>query len=110
MVLKRTALGKMVDMSVLATQNEKTRAIGNMGVNARGDIINSNNQVIRDRTSRIESQNNRNVGPNPFAATKVKTVEEELSKHELEFEQDDIELQEEVTKTKTKTNKDTKTQ
>ena len=39
----RSAQGKMVDMSVLAAKNEKVRAVGNMNVNARGDVIDENN-------------------------------------------------------------------
>jgi len=31
----RTAMGKVVDMSALASRNEKVRAVGNMKVNAR---------------------------------------------------------------------------
>jgi hypothetical protein len=49
----RTALGKTVDMAALRAKNEKTRAIGNMHVNARGDIIDSNNEVINDATKRV---------------------------------------------------------
>jgi hypothetical protein len=103
---RRTALGKVVDMSIISAKHEKTRAVGNMGVNARGDIINSNNQIIRDRTSRIENQNNKSVSG--FADTTTiqapKPPIEELSASELEFEQDDVELQEEVVKIK-KSNK-----
>ena len=39
----RTANGKMVDLGALQLQNENVRAVGNMGVNARGDIIDSGN-------------------------------------------------------------------
>jgi hypothetical protein len=43
----------MVDMASLAAKNEKTRAVGNMNVNARGDILNSHNEVIQDATQRV---------------------------------------------------------
>lgn len=52
MSVYRTAQGKMIDMSALATKNEKVRAVGNMHVNARGDTLDSNNQVINDSTRR----------------------------------------------------------
>jgi hypothetical protein len=39
MAIHRTALGKQIDMAALAAKNEKTRAVGNMKVNARGDTI-----------------------------------------------------------------------
>jgi hypothetical protein len=106
---RRTALGKVVDMSVIATRHEKTRAVGNMGVNARGDIINSNNQIIRDRTSRIENQNNKKVSSaftEPVFEETVPLPVEELSKDELEFEQEDSVLEKEIVKIKnTKSNK-----
>ena len=35
----RTAQGKNIDMAALAAKNERTRAVGNMNVNARGDTI-----------------------------------------------------------------------
>ena len=55
MSVYRTAQGKMIDMSSLATKNEKVRAVGNMNVNARGDTLDSNNQVINDNTKRVGS-------------------------------------------------------
>jgi hypothetical protein len=42
----RSAIGKEIDMSALASKHEHVRAAGNMGVNARGDVIDSKNQVI----------------------------------------------------------------
>ena len=42
----RSALGKTVDMGKLMLQNENTRAVGNMKVNARGDLIDDMNRVI----------------------------------------------------------------
>ena len=55
MSIQRTAMGRSVDMASLATQNEKTRAVGNMGVNARGDILDSNNRIVKDNTARVKA-------------------------------------------------------
>ena len=52
----RSANGKTVDMGALRLQNEKVRAVGNMRVNARGDVINDNNQVIRTRNEQVGKQ------------------------------------------------------
>jgi len=52
----RSANGKTVDMGALRLQNEKVRAVGNMRVNARGDVINDNNEVIRTRNEQVEKQ------------------------------------------------------
>ena len=42
----RSARGKTLDMSTLMSKNEKTRAVGNMKVNARGDTIDAKGNVI----------------------------------------------------------------
>lgn len=51
--LYKTALGKSFDMASLRAKNERVRAVGNMNVNARGDIIDSNNNVISDVNKRV---------------------------------------------------------
>ncbi len=52
----RTARGKTVDMGALRLKNEKTRAVGNMKVNARGDQVNDGNQVIKKKTQQVTQQ------------------------------------------------------
>jgi len=52
----KSANGKPIDMGALRLQNEKTRAVGNMKVNARGDEINDRDQVIRKKTEQVNSQ------------------------------------------------------
>ena len=49
----KSAMGKPVDMAGLRARNEKVRAVGNMSVNARGDVIDSNNQVVGQGTQRV---------------------------------------------------------
>ena len=53
----KTAQGKSVDLGTIMLQNEHVRAVGNMGVNARGDIIDSNNKVIETKSRQIQRQN-----------------------------------------------------
>lgn len=50
----KTARGKILDMGALATQHEKTRAVSNVPVNARGDIIDNrgNVKVPREQVSK----------------------------------------------------------
>ena len=50
----KTARGQVLDMGALATQHEKTRAVSNVPVNARGDIIDNrgNVQVPREQVSK----------------------------------------------------------
>lgn len=57
----RTAQGKTVDMGKLMLQNEQVRAVGNMGVNARGDLIDDKNQVIASKGQQVKRQYDRQV-------------------------------------------------
>ena len=58
----RTALGKMIDMSELVAKNEKTRAVGNMRVNARGDTIDSFGKIVEPVTSKVNTTYSKTVG------------------------------------------------
>jgi hypothetical protein len=55
----RTAQGKLVDLGALLLQNENTRAVGNMPVNARGDIVNSQNKPIDSKSRQVSRQYNK---------------------------------------------------
>jgi len=55
----KTALGKTVDMGKLSLQHEKVRAVGNMKVNARGDMIDDMNRVISSKTNQVNKQYNK---------------------------------------------------
>jgi hypothetical protein len=55
----RSAQGKTVDMGALLLQNEAVRAVGNMGVNARGDTVDSRNRVIDSKNKQVQRQNRR---------------------------------------------------
>ena len=57
----KSANGKIVDMGALRQRNEKVRAVGNMKVNARGDIVNDDNEVIQARNQQINNQYNKQV-------------------------------------------------
>lgn len=48
----RTALGKTIDMAALIAKNEKTRAVSNQSVNARGDTIDSYGKIITPVTQK----------------------------------------------------------
>jgi hypothetical protein len=57
----KTAQGKTIDMGSLALQNENVRAVGNMKVNARGDLLDDNNQVIRTKNQELTHQYNQQI-------------------------------------------------
>jgi len=63
----KTARGKQVDIGSMRLQNENVRAVGNMGVNARGDRIDAQGNIIDSRNQqlqrRIQRQTNVSDGP-----------------------------------------------
>jgi hypothetical protein len=50
----KTARGKQVDFGSLRLQNENVRAVGNMGVNSRGDRIDTNGNVIDSANNQLQ--------------------------------------------------------
>ena len=58
----RTSQGKTVDLGALLLQNENTRAVGNMGVNARGDRIDNRGKVVDSKVQQTKRQYNKQIG------------------------------------------------
>lgn len=52
----RSALGKPVDMGSLLLKNEEVRAVGNMGVNAKGDVIDKKNTIVNNKNTRVNNE------------------------------------------------------
>ena len=57
----RSANGKPVDMGALRLKNEKVRAVGNMKVNARGDMVDDMNRVVSTKTEQVQKQYNHQI-------------------------------------------------
>jgi hypothetical protein len=113
----RTAKGKMIDMAALAKANDQARAVGNAGMNARGDAIDRSGNVIRTVQAKARAQhdttsapvtakmsdtpNNKptkratteNVAPKVVSETK-KTREDGTTYLEIEFEDGSIDVKE----------------
>jgi len=51
-----TAQGKQIDIESLRVANEETIAVGNMKVNARGDMIDDMNRVISTKSEQVNKQ------------------------------------------------------
>jgi hypothetical protein len=103
MAIHKTAMGKAVDMSSLSSQHEKTRAVGNMNVNARGDIVDSHNRVIQDNTKRVKTTYNNTVSAHLTPSTPAtKTVNALVEDEQIDLSSDEKELfesdDEEITK------------
>ena len=67
-------MGKPVDMAAIRTKNENVRAIGNMKVNSRGDIIDNHNKIVEPASQRV----NRVYTKTTSAAPKVPVADVEL--------------------------------
>ena len=59
----RSSQGKAIDLGALLLQNENTRAVGNMGVNARGDRIDNRGGVVDSKVKQTNRQYNKQIGP-----------------------------------------------
>ena len=59
----KSAQGKIVDMGRLRVQNEKTRAVGNMKVNARGDMVDDMNNIVSSKPQQVNNQYNKQIQP-----------------------------------------------
>jgi hypothetical protein len=59
--IHRSANGKQVDMGSLRLRNENVRAVGNMKVNARGDLVDNKNQVITPKNQQVNQNYNKQV-------------------------------------------------
>jgi len=70
----KSAQGRSVDLGTIMLQNEHVRAVGNMNVNARGDKLDSNNQVIDTKPRQIKRQTARttNVSADPVQASSTR--------------------------------------
>jgi hypothetical protein len=61
----RTAQGRVVDLGAMMVQNETVRAVGNLSVNARGDIIDNQDRVLATRGEQVNRNLNRQTNANP---------------------------------------------
>ena len=50
----RTMQGRMVDIDQLRAANESVQAVGNMNVNARGDVLGAGGQIVKPKEKVIQ--------------------------------------------------------
>ena len=62
MARHRTAMGKSIDMAGLIARNDRTRAVGNKSVNARGDLIDQSGRVVEGVNDRVADSYQNTVG------------------------------------------------
>ena len=66
----RTASGKIIDMDAMVLQNETTLAVGNNPVNARGDEIGPNGEIVKTKNEIAADY----YATNPNAVAKSQSV------------------------------------
>ena len=87
----RTAMGKTVDMGALMLQNEGVRAVGNMSANARGDKLNSTNQVIDRKSNQINRQAKKQIATEGISpSTSNAAVRQAREEQSVEDFQEDV--------------------
>lgn len=105
----KTAQGKTLDMSALISKNEKTRAVGNMKVNARGDTIDGHNRVVVPATQKVNQSYAKTVGnksANPVKSPQpVKPVEPDFTIDDINLDQEWNDGEEEIVQIKSKETK-----
>jgi hypothetical protein len=80
----RSAQGKLIDLGALEAQHQHVRAVGNMNVNARGDKLDADGNVISTRAQQVNRNLNRSVntaaGPIPTSSRDQQELEQEMAR------------------------------
>ena len=97
----RTAQGKIVDLGALQLKNENVRAVGNMNVNAKGDLIDGSNRPISSRNEQVGRQykkqtnvNNDTVVSSKKSAAVTPAIAEPIPVPPEDFEDDFVKTDE----------------
>ena len=89
----KSAMGKVVDLGALILENENIRAVGNMGVNARGDILDSANRVIDNKNRQVQRQYKKQATNTSSTPISTGTVALRRKRLEDTVEEDIVELE-----------------
>jgi hypothetical protein len=91
----KSAMGKSVDLGSLLLRNEHVRAVGNMNVNARGDVLDSSNQVIDQKNKQVQRQYKRTT-TNVSSTADIHTSTRSAKKSAMEAKQPQHQLDDEI--------------
>ena len=80
----RSSQGKGIDLGALLLQNENVRAVGNMGVNARGDRIDNKGKSIDSRVQQKKRQYNKQIGPQDVVPSESKNKPSLRAHHKVQ--------------------------
>jgi len=82
----KTARGRTIDMGAIRAKHENTRAISNMPINAKGDIIDSRGKIVVPRETISKEFYKNNVPGSTDTKVSIKEDQEEVVKVEEEIE------------------------
>ncbi len=100
----KTANGRTIDFESLMLKNENVRAVGNMNVNARGDVIDNTNNATSSRSAQVNKNYRKQTG-NIVRDTPVISSKKDIPAPDVIEGLDEIAEPAPVKKTKTKTTK-----
>lgn len=73
-----TMQGKVIDMATLRGQNEKSIAVGNAGVNARGDRLGRGGEVVRTKEEVVAEYYRENPRAVEVASMSLRSIDDEV--------------------------------
>ena len=86
----KSAMGRVVDMGALMLEGEQIRAVGNMNVNARGDLLDGNNRVVESKPKQVQKLYQQQVSAAPAIvpttstrAAKKQHVQKKVAKEKI---------------------------
>ena len=82
-IYRTTVHGIPVDMGKIIKENEKQIALGNMGTNARGDVLGSGGKIIQTREEVMKKYYEANPELNPKAVVNLKASPKDKKEQSL---------------------------
>jgi len=104
----RSALGKAVDMGSLLAKNETVRAVGNMGVNAKGDTLTPTNKIDETKAQQVNQQYRKQIRNQIIDEPIITTVPNTNATPDTEEVIEGLDIPAEITSTDTPVKKTTK--
>lgn len=80
----RTMQGRLIDIDKLRASNETVRAVGNMSVNARGDVIGQGGKVIKSKDAVMKEYYQAPKGKVDDTPVKKEQTQQPIPKRQVE--------------------------
>lgn len=80
----RTMQGRLVDIDKLRASNETVRAVGNMNVNARGDVLGAGGKVIKSKDAVMQDYYKTPKGKVDDTPVKKEQTQQPIPKRQVE--------------------------